>query len=490
MRFTIESLIDIEGPSDAEISPDGAHVAFVLGKFHKPDKDTPHQKSIQVVEVATRAVRAFTSVGTGTNSQPCWSPDSRSLVFVSNRASKDKSQLYRIALDGGEAQPLTNLRGKVDAPQWSADGASLAFLYCPNLETDPVVVDAVPAFNRIWILNIATGDLRAVTPEDVHVFEYAWSPDGKTLAVLTSPHPNPMEGWYSAQLHTIDLATGIFQQTCTMPHQLGRLSFSPDSAAIAFVSGVMSDEGNVSGEVYTVPASGGEPRNLTPGIDFSITWIEWRAEGILYGGRQVEAAVCGWIDPSTGAQRLFSRGMFSINGWGAQRLHAANNGTFAALRESFTEPPNVYTGLLNTGEWSQLTDLPYNQTTFRRSTPKTATGTARTGSPYMAISSIRRIMFPVNPIPCLPMCMVALHGHMFRAMLVPGNACSSNSAASSTCPIRAAVGGAAVPFRPPTSVILVVATGMILTPGSMRSSLRASPIPLTWRSAAGATAAI
>jgi len=364
MRFTIESLIDLDHPSDVEISPDGAYVAFVLGKGYKPDKDTPHPKTLQVVDVATRQVRAYTSKGTGTNDQPRWSPDSRRIAFVSNRANKDEAQLYVINLDGGEAQALTDLRGKVDAPRWSADGTALAFLYCPNIETDPLVVDAVPPFNRVWILNLETGDLKAVTPENVHVFEYDWSLDGKTLAVLTSPHPNPMEGWYSAQIHTVDLASGKFAQTCTMPHQLGRLAFSPDSASIAFVSGVMSDEGNVAGEVYIVPASGGEARNLTPGSECSITWIEWRGEGILYGARQIDSAVAAWIDPATGAQRLISKGNYAINGWAAQRLHPASNGTFAVLRESFTEPPNVYLGSLADGAWTQLTDLPFDQESF------------------------------------------------------------------------------------------------------------------------------
>ncbi|MEO8396053.1 MAG: prolyl oligopeptidase family serine peptidase, partial [Chloroflexota bacterium] len=364
MPFTIESLIDLESPSDVEISPDGAYVAFVLGKSHKPDKDTPHQKTIQVINLATRKVRAFTTKGTGTNSQPRWSPDSRRLVFVSNRANKDEKQLYVIDVDGGEAQPLTNLRGKVDDPKWSADGRSIAFLYCPSIETDPVVVDAVPAFNRVWILNIDSGDLKAATPENVHVFEYDWSSDGKTLAVLTSPHPNPMEGWYSAQLHTVDLATGAFQQTCAMPNQLGRLSFSPDGASIGFVAGVMSDEGNVAGEIYTVPAAGGDPRNLTPDTTYSVTWIEWRDEGILYAARQIDSAVVAWVDPDSGEQRGISKGAYAINGWGAQRIHPARNGTFATLRESFLEPPNIYTGSLQDGSWTPQTVLPVDQAAF------------------------------------------------------------------------------------------------------------------------------
>ena len=63
------------------------------------------------------------------------------------------------------------------------------------------------------------------------------------------------------------------------------------------------------------------------------------------------------IDPASGAQRLIAKGMFAINGVGAQQISVASNQTFAALRESFAEPPNVYLGSLNGGEWTRLTDL-------------------------------------------------------------------------------------------------------------------------------------
>ena len=96
---------------------------------------------------------------------------------------------------------------------------------------------------------------------------------------------------------------GALKQVCTIPHQFGRLSWSPDSASIAFVSGVMSDEGNIGGDVFVVSAAGGEARNITPGIDHSITWIDWREDGILYCARRIEGTVVGWIDPQTGERR-------------------------------------------------------------------------------------------------------------------------------------------------------------------------------------------
>ena len=110
----------------------------------------------------------------------------------------------------------------VDDPQWAPDGRAIAFLYGGTLgaqklpEADPVVVDADPPFKRVWLVNVATRELRRVTPLEVSVFEYAWSPDGKALAILASFAPEPTPAWYSAQLYTVDVESGEMRQTCTM----------------------------------------------------------------------------------------------------------------------------------------------------------------------------------------------------------------------------------------------------------------------------------
>jgi dipeptidyl aminopeptidase/acylaminoacyl peptidase len=366
LHLLIEQLVDIEHPSEVQLSPDGQYAAYVMGQSHKPDKDTPPQKAIYLTEIVTRQTRRFTGSNTATNDLPRWSPDSQQLAFVSNRTNAREMQLYVMSIHGGEAQQLTDLRGCVDAPMWSpshkGDGKWIAFLYNgtldKRLDPDPIVFDENPPFNRVWLVNAETCELKPVTPEDCHIFEYAWSPDGKKLVVLASTHPNPAEGWYSAQPHIVDLSTGEMRQLFHVSHQMGRLSWSPDGESIAFVSGVMSDEGNVSGEAFVVAASGGEPRCITPDIDHSITWIEWRSGGILYGSRHIDSTVIGCIDPHSGQYHLISRGPYGINGHGAQRFSVAEDGTLAAVRDSFTEPPNIYLDSVNDGEWRPLTRLP------------------------------------------------------------------------------------------------------------------------------------
>jgi dipeptidyl aminopeptidase/acylaminoacyl peptidase len=58
--------------------------------------------------------------------------------------------------------------------------------------------------------------------------------------------------------------------------------WSPDGKNIAFIGGLMSDQGVTGGEVWIIPAAGGQPVNLTPQRPTSPAWIEWDGNRGLY----------------------------------------------------------------------------------------------------------------------------------------------------------------------------------------------------------------
>src|SRR5207237_4649439 len=62
-----------------------------------------------------------------------WSPDGRTIAFLSDRGESGKTQIYLIRMDGGEAIPLTSEKEAVSAHSWSPDGKRIAFVV-----TDPV----------------------------------------------------------------------------------------------------------------------------------------------------------------------------------------------------------------------------------------------------------------------------------------------------------------------------------------------------------------
>ena len=103
----------------ARVSPDGKWVAFTVTR-----SDVAHNRSVTniwMMSTAGGAPQQLTFADTGANSDPRWSPDSQYLYFLSSRI-EDKSQIFRLAVGGGEAKQMTSLVTGVNGYVVSPDG--------------------------------------------------------------------------------------------------------------------------------------------------------------------------------------------------------------------------------------------------------------------------------------------------------------------------------------------------------------------------------
>ncbi len=112
---------------------------------------------------------------------------------------------------------------------------------------------------RVGTVDVATGRTRNVSSSEYYVYEYAWSPDSRSLAAIAA-HPPGDDNWYLAQLYTLSVDTGAVQSILKTSMQIAEPSWSPDGKSIAFIGGLMSDEGLTGGDVFSMPATGGAPR--------------------------------------------------------------------------------------------------------------------------------------------------------------------------------------------------------------------------------------
>ncbi len=363
-------------PDELALSPDGKRVAYTLAE-REPGQ--PRRRlSVRVAPVDSPEGAEGAQILSASDKNDfgaVWSPDGAWLAFLSNRDEKggyDKAQVYVMPAAGGAARRVCAMPNGASALAWSPDSRRLAYtsLEGPEPSVDPIVVTP-GRHTRLWTVPLSGGQPAPVTPDNLTVWDFAWSPDGAQFALYYGDGPDETD-WYRGQVGVVSSGGGAVRQLTNLTPQASALAWSPNSAQIAFVSGEWSDHGLVGGDVYIVPAAGGDARNLTPGIEFSPSWVQWEPSGkrLLYAGWDGLASQIGWLDAETGAHSPLACDV-ALADHGQPRLSATADGrTFAAIISDSKHPTEVYVGSLGEGDaitWRRLTRLnPLAEETWAR----------------------------------------------------------------------------------------------------------------------------
>lgn len=363
----IGQLFAARGFRQAAISPDGTRVVWVEWL-----PDYSGNSAIQVVDLnknsSPQRISAARESASGQEGNVAWSPDGKQLAFLSDVGNPGQRQLYISSLDGSQLRQLTKLTGFLDEPKWSPDGKTIALLFTENaprasgplmpMTVETGVIEGKVYEQRLTLVDVASGDVKQISPPDMYVYEFEWSPDGKAF-VATAAHGAGDAQWYVAQLYTLPSAGGEMKSIYKPPLQIAIPKWSPDGKNIAFIGGIMSDEGSVGGDIFVVPATGGEARNVTPGIQSSPTWLRWQSPGRILFSEVVDGMLgVSELDLASGKTNRFWSGpeLISTGAWGVYEISLSSDlQTSAVIRQSFSQPPEVWAGAI--GAWKQVSHL-------------------------------------------------------------------------------------------------------------------------------------
>jgi TolB protein len=163
------------------------------------------------------------------------------------QTSRNSWELHIADADGANSQAALRSREPIISPNWSPDGAQLAYV---SFETGKPVV---------YVHSVATGERRAVANFRGSNSAPAWAPDGKTLAVTLTREGNSQVFLMNADgsnVRRLTQSSGIDTEP----------SYSPDGASIYFTS----DRGG-GPQIYRMPASGGAAQRVTFNGDYNIS---------------------------------------------------------------------------------------------------------------------------------------------------------------------------------------------------------------------------
>jgi Tol biopolymer transport system component len=109
--WTPELQLKLKTVGTPRVSPDGTRVVYTVNEaVTTPDK-SEFVTQIWMANVATKQSVQLT-FGEKSSTNPKWSPDGKWIAFLSNRKD-NRNNLYRLSMDGGEAEPLTDLKSAV-----------------------------------------------------------------------------------------------------------------------------------------------------------------------------------------------------------------------------------------------------------------------------------------------------------------------------------------------------------------------------------------
>ena len=292
-----------------QVSPDGTRVAYVVGSAVTDGEKSEWLSHVWVARADGSGAFALTS-GDKSSTAPAWSPDGRWIAFLSGRGPKDKdgkdpkANVWRIRVDGGEAEVLTEEKGGVGALEWSPDGKAIGFLMTdPKSEEeeradkekrDARVVDDALKLIRLYVVPVeknAEGKrpVRKLTEGEMSLgnlagpAEFAWSPDGRSIAFTHQPTPH-INDWPLADVSIVDVASGKVRALAATKAAESDPVFSPDGAQVAFDQSNDPPSWRRRSRVAIVPVGGGTPRLLAETPDAQPDLLGWTKDGrIVFG---------------------------------------------------------------------------------------------------------------------------------------------------------------------------------------------------------------
>ena len=304
-----------------------------------------------------------------------WSADSRQLAFLADiPGDVPSAQLWTVSADGGAPVKRAQLKGYAQTLRFSPDGSKVAVLFIEGMPRvagplQPMTPLSGVAGEKIYeqrlaIVDLRTNDLSAnklteITPADIYIYEYDWAPDGKSWVAIAA-RGNGDANWWVARMYRVSALSGEMREIYKPKLQMTDPHVSPDGKNVAFLEGLMSDEGITGGDVQVVPFAGGAARNLTPGIKASPSAVTWAGDEHILLVQDV--------DGNSGFSSVGVKGGDVETLWTGEEVVGtasdvwepaasfSHDGTTVALvRQSAGTPAELWAGQI--GKWRQVTRL-------------------------------------------------------------------------------------------------------------------------------------
>lgn len=298
--FRADDVFHLEYISNPRINADGSEVVYVRNSMDIFTDGLTSQ--IWMADIKSGEQRLLTSDGSR-NASPVWSPDYKSIAFVSNR--DQGSQIFVMNLADRSTRRLTNL---TDAPgnlSWSPDGQYIVF----NMSVDnspqrkvklpqppkhakwsepPVYIDKIKyksdgagflknRSRQVFVISSEGGYARQLTFGDKsHSGPFSWSSDGRFVYFSSNLTDEEDSEPRNSEIYTLDIQTGLVKAVTDRLGPDFNPVISPSGKYMAYLGNDETYKGYQQTELYIMTLSSGEVSCLTTEFDRDVNQVFWQ----------------------------------------------------------------------------------------------------------------------------------------------------------------------------------------------------------------------
>ncbi|KZN44728.1 S9 family peptidase [Pseudoalteromonas luteoviolacea] len=368
--ITVEDIPKIQKVVSAVVSPDGESVAFTRSVPRELYVDKNGKNFTELHLVDDEGVERPYITGKVNIRNISWSADGSYIYFLTKKKTDMFTSLYRIAVNGGEAQKVFSLAGRsVSTYRLSPNGKQVAVLAMPAKDASEKELKKLGFMAEVYELGLKNKQLHIIDlhasekplkPTAVNVDGYVsdvnWSDDASTLLVKTQPTALIDDQYMKSQWHIMDAKTHSITTSFMTEGKLGEAEFSQDGKYIAIL-GAEDKHDPAKGRLYIANAKTGKVEEWIPNFMGHIGDFEWsnRKNVLNFVGHVGAESFVGQI--KVGSQKykkLIKEGKLI-----AGKLSVSSSDKTIALTANTAKHPNeVYmvrskrpTRLSNSNEW-------------------------------------------------------------------------------------------------------------------------------------------
>lgn len=354
-------VVNLETVGAVTMSPDGEMIAYTLSVPRTDDEPVGRNYSeLYIIPVSGGdPVQIFGKPNSA--GSPQWGPDNRLYFTTRITGLHNHVQVYSVNRVGDDLQMHTRAEHGLSSFSLASDG-SIAYLALDPVSTerqeqinrgfDMIVYGENHRFMRLWI-QAEDGEAKMITPKNLYIWEFAWSPDGSRLALRISDEPGAdIDQMYTRYAVLNRDGTGL-KEIMTSPRKKTSVSWSPDGTQLAVLAGkVYSDP--LPQRIWILNVEDTEKRDITPsGWEGTPEWISWMDDYTLIF-TAVERSSTSLFTLRTD-RNVKTR----VAGNGAEIFRSvsldASKRAFATSANTYQHPGEVYVGDIRRGELQRLT---------------------------------------------------------------------------------------------------------------------------------------